>query len=278
MSTFTSGIHQVLDDGKSADRAASRLSQQLSSGKKIQSAEDDPRTWLAARRADSTSSYLDAVRTGLDEVLTDLSVASTDMQAIGSYIGSMQGQLQRALNYPAGDPGRQQYITNYNAIRQQIDQTVNMEQDAGARHLMADPATDPQAGDAQVLVGINGETRTVHAVEVDTDPGGLNLPALDPATATDAQIQAAFAGLATAQATLASRQMVLGSDTADIQNYAAQASATSGLYQSQVDALTGGDTNEAAVQLQSVSVMRSLAVSTMASISNSRNAVLALLQ
>jgi flagellin len=278
MSTFTSGINQSLSNIESADQAATRLSQQLSSGRKIQTAEDDPSTWLEASRADSTSTYLDAVHTGLQEVSTDLSVVNTAMQAIGGYLSSMQGQLQQALSYPAGDPNRQQYIANYNTILQQIDQTVNTESQAGARNLMSDPATDPQAGNLQVLVGLNGQTRTVHAQEVDTGPNGLNVPALDPATATDADVQAALTSLTSAQSTLASRQMVLGADTADIQDYTTQVSATSGLYQTQVDALTTGDPSEAAAELQSVNVQRSLAVSTMATISTSRQAILALLQ
>ena len=278
MSMFSTSVNQALSSASRSDQASGRLTAQLTSGKKVQNPEDGPSTWLEASRAGSDSSYLDAVHTGLDEVSTNLNVVNTDMQAIGQYISGMQGQLQEALNFPAGDPNRQQFITNFNQLRGQIDQTVNTEAQTGARNLMSDPAADPQAGNLQVLVGPNGETRTVHAQELDTGPNGLNIPALDPATATDTDLQAAVTNLAAAQATLATRQMVLGADSADIQNYASQTSQVSKLNQSEIDSLTGVDSNEAAVELQSVQVRHSLAIQMLASINTDRQAVLSLLQ
>ncbi len=274
---FSTSISQALNSVTGSERAATRLAGQLTSGRKIQTPEDDPSTWLEASRADADSTYLSAVNRGLDEVSTNLSVVNTDMQAIGGYISTMQGQLQQALNYPAGDPNRQQLIADYNQVLDQINQTVNTEPQTGARNLMSDPATDSAAGDLQVLVGTNGETRTVHAEEVDTGMNGLNIPALDPA-ATDADLQAALTNLTTAQTTLTTKQMVLGTDTADIQSHAAQATQVSSLDQGAVDSLTSVDSNEAAVELQSVQVQNSLALQTLASINTDRQAVLSLLQ
>jgi flagellin-like hook-associated protein FlgL len=277
MSMFTSGINRALDSVKSADLAATWLGQQLTTGRKIQAAENDPSTWLEAKRADSASTYLDAVHAGLDEVSTNLAVVNTTMETIAQHLQIMQGQLKQALNMPAGDPIRQQYIANFNTVRDQIDQLVNTTSPGVARDLMSDPAADPQTGNMQVLVGANGETRTVHAQEVDTHATGLNISAVDPVMATNADLQASLDNLTAAQSTLAGRQMALGADTGDINKYATQTAQASSVYQAQADSLTGGDPTEAAIQLQSVQVQRSLAIQTLATISNDRKAVLGLL-
>ena len=272
---FTSGLNSALDDLRGADQTASRIGQQLTTGRKIRSPQDDPSTWLEASRASATSTYLDAVRTGLSEVSTNLGTVDATMQAIGRHLQDMKGQLEKALSVPADDPSRTQYIANFNAIRDQIDGLVDTAPPA-ARSLMTSPAGDPAAGDIKVLTGL-GQSRTVHAQAVDTGGAGLNLAPLDPAQVTDADLHDALASLATAQDTLANRQAALGVDEAAIRQYQNQTAETSGVYQAHTDALTSGDPAEASLELQSVELRHSLALQALASISNDRRALLGLL-
>lgn len=277
MSMIPSAARASLKDLSQAGKTAARLGQQLTTGKKVQAAQDDPSTWLQARRAQSAAGYLDAIHTGLNEVATNIRVADTTMQAIGEHLAAMQGQLEQAQKYPAGDPVRQQLISGSNGTRQQIDDLVNTAVPAGARNLLSDPASNPQAANIQALVGIHGELKTVHRQQVDTGPDGLNISGLS-VNATDAQIQTALQVLQSAQTTLAARRNGLVADAADITRYLAQSSSVSGLYQSQAESLTAGDTTEAAVELQSVSVRQSLAVQSLAGIATDRSAILELLQ
>jgi hypothetical protein len=213
----------------------------------------------------------------LNELATNIRVADTTMQAIGQLVATMQGQIQEAQLYPAGDPVRQQLIASTNQTRQQIDDLVNTTSQTSARNLMSDPAIDPQAGNIQALVGIHGEVKTVHAQQVDTGPAGLNIAGIS-AKATDAQLQGALQGLQAARATLAARREGLAADASDIARYTAQSSSISAFYQAQAESLTGVDETQAAVELQSVSTQQSLAMQALGSISASRSAILELLQ
>jgi len=277
MSMISSTVNGSLRDLSKAGKSATRLGQQLITGKKVQSPADNPAAWLQAGRAQSTAGLLDAIHAGLNELATNIQVADTTMQAVGRDLGTMQSQLEEALKHPAGDPVRQQLVASFNSTRQQIDDLVNGTSQAGARNLMTDPASNPQAGDIQALVGLTGEMKIVHAQQVDTGKTGLQVPDV-PVDATDSQLQAALANLKTAEQTLAARRNGLAADAGDISRYLDRGTRVSGFYQAQAESLTGGDPNEAAVELQSVNVQQSLALQSLASISTNRSALLELLQ
>ena len=77
---------------------------------------------------------------------------------------------------------------------------------------------------------------------------------------------------------MAARRDGLAADAADITRYTGQSTSISAFYQSQAESLTGVDSTEAAVELQSVSTRQSLAMQSLVSINASRNALLELLQ
>jgi flagellin-like hook-associated protein FlgL len=276
MSTVTGPMQGSLRDLGKASKTASKLGQQLITGKRVAAAQDDPSAWLAAGRAQSTAGQLDAIHTGLNELATNISVADTTMQAIGKLVSTMQGELQQAQKYAVGDPVRQQLISSSNAMRQQIDDLVNTTSQSGARNLMADPANDLDAGDVQALVGLNGDIKVVHAQQVDTGVNGLNIAAV-PLNASDARLQSALDDLNSAQTTLSARRNGLAADASDITRYATQSSSVSGFYQAEAESLTAADASEAAVELQSVNLQQSLAMQSLQSISSSRNDILQLL-
>ena len=269
MAMFTSGVSHSLRDVHSADETTTRLGRQLMTGKKIGTPADGPSVWLAAARAGSTSSFLDAIRNGLNEAATNIRVADQTMAAIGEHLQTMQAQVEQALQYPAGDPARDQFIANFSVVRGQIDDLVSTASPPAARNLLGTASLD-------VLVGLRGERRTVHAQPVDSGPGGLNLPVLDN-TATTGDLVQALAGVKAAEATLATRRQGLGADAADITRYIGRDAAVASFYQSHQESLAAADPSEVALKLQSVSVQRSLAMQTLAGISTMRGAVLELL-
>jgi len=276
MSTVTSAVKGSLRDISKASQAASRLGQQLITGKKVQKPQDDPSAWLQAGRAKSAAGYLNAIHTGLNELATNIRVADTTMQAIGKLLTVMQGQLEQARKYPAGDPARQQLISDSNGTRRQIDDLVYTTLPPGARSLMSDPARDPLAGDTQALVGLNGQLKTVHRQQVDIGTGGLQIPAL-AVRATDVQIQNALQVVKSAETILAARQGGLAADAADISRYLKQGASISTFYQSEAESLTGVDETQAAVELQNASMQQSLALQSLVSVNASRDAILELL-
>jgi flagellin-like hook-associated protein FlgL len=276
MSTVTGAIQGPLGDIGKAGQAATRLGQQLITGRKINKAQDGPSTWLQAARSQSTAGLLDAIHTGLNELATSISAADTSMQAIGKLLSTMQGELEQAQKYQPGEPERRQLIVNANGIRQQIDDLVYTTSPAGARNLMSDPNRNAAAGSIQAVVGINGEAKVVHSQQVDVGKNGLNI-SLVPVNASDQQLQSALQNLDTAQTTLDARRNGLATDASDITRYTAQSSSVSAFYQGEAESLTGVDETEAALELQSVNVRQSLAVESLMSITTSRNDILQLL-
>ena len=276
MFTFTGAVQGALRDVSKASNAASKLGQQLITGKKVAAAQDGPGAWLEAGRAQSTAGLLDAIHTGLNELATNISVADTTMQAIGKLLSTMQGEIEQAQKYTPGDPIRRQLISDANGTRQQIDDLVNTTAQTGARNLMSDPAKNPNAGSIQALVGVNGEVKTVNGQQVDSGKNGLNLSAV-PVNASNAQLQNALDAMNSAQTTLSTRRSGLAADAADITRYTTQSSSISAFYQGEAESLTAVDQTEAAAELQSVSMRQSLAVQSLVSINTSRDAILGLL-
>lgn len=264
---FTSGVSRSLRDVHRADETTARLGRELMTGKKLGSAADAPSAWLGAQRAGSTAGFLDAIHTGLNEAATSIRVADQTMAAIAQHLQIMQGQVEQAMQYPPGNPARNQSIADFNTVRGQLDELVNTAKPDTARNLMG-------AGSLNVLVGLHGEHRTVHAQAVDPGPAGLNLPMLDP----NSDLTQALADVKSAQLTLGVRRQGLGSDAADITRYEAQNARVTSFYESHAESLTAADPAETAVKLQSVDVQRSLAMQTLGGISNLRSAVLELLR
>jgi flagellin-like hook-associated protein FlgL len=277
MPAFTSGIARSLLDLNRANRAADTLGRQLASGKKIERPEDDPGTWAEADRVKSSASFLDAIHTGLNMVATNVRVADTAMQAIENEIGVMQDVLREALTHPPGDPARNALVNTFTTVHGQIDELVNTTHDEGARRILSDPAVYPQAGDLHVVIGPNGAQGTVHARQVHTGPGGLNIPALDPATATDVAINAVLDSLSRAATTLGSRRAGLALDAGQVAFHAEDNARVAGMYRANAEALQNVDLAEAAVTLQSVNTQRSLAIESIGAIVNAREGLLALL-
>ena len=266
---YISGVSGSLRDANRAEETINRLSRQLITGQKIERAADDPTTWLEAARGQSAAGLLDVIHTGLTKAATNIQIADTTMQAIGSQLAIMQSALQQALESAPGDQARTDSLTNFNTVLQQIDGLVYSTPQPGARSLLS-------GGNMDVLSGLQGEQKTIRGQQVDTGPAGLAISAM-PLNATEAEIGSALANLAAAQTALTAKRQSLSADAGDVERYQTESTAIAGFYQSESEALTAADFTEAAVELQSVNVQRSLAMQTLAGISGMRDAVLELL-
>src|SRR5262245_6539929 len=142
MGMFIDSARRSQHDAGKAEKAATRLGRELTTGRKVATPQDDPSTWMVAQRAQATAGLLDTIHTGLSEVATNIRVADATMQAVGEQLGTMHGTLTEARKFPAGDPARQRYIADFNGFGQQIDDTVWTLSQSGARELLTNPAGD----------------------------------------------------------------------------------------------------------------------------------------
>jgi flagellin-like hook-associated protein FlgL len=263
------------------DRNYGKLSEQISSGKAINSPKDDPARWSQATASRNAYGSLQAINNGLNEVARNVKVADKSMESIGKIIGAMKGQLDFIVKnfppYPPGSTQRADLLNSFNALRQQIDQLTYPPKDEGARRIMADPAAEPLAGDWQVVVGDNGVTKIIHQQEVHTGATGLNIPAL-PTNADDTQIAAAMANLETASSTLSLRRATLSAESAGLSRSLAFNSKLAESYRGQADEIETTSLPDDAALLKSLELRNQLAVQSVKSITDTESELLALLR
>lgn len=172
-------------DGTSADPG-----RPSKTGEKMNAPKDGVPKRAQADESRVSFRVLQSVKDGLNSAAGSIRIADTTMGAIGTAIESMKEKLLSIVkNYPPYPPGSEEriaYLNSFNALRSQIDRLIASSGDAGAREILA-------------------------------DPGGLNIPSLDPSTATDAEIEAALTNLDAAGAEAKSldvrRELTLESPT-----------------------------------------------------------------
>ncbi len=277
MVEFTSGVTWSLLDLARIGRTSATRSQELITGRKVNSPEDDPGAWSAASRSLARASYLDAIHTSLTVAARHVSVADAAMAAIARNLDQMKGHLIDALACPPGDPVREGLIRSSNLVRRQIDPLVNTTLDVGARKLMADPALFPDAGDLPILADAQGTRKVIHAQPVHTGPTGLNVADLD-AAASNADITSAIANLDRARQSLADKRFGLAADAANLVRHESDTAGLAALYQDHAQAVQAADATETALELKSLDVQRSLVMETLGGITELRAGLLELLR
>lgn len=212
--SFQVGISQTLYNLRRISQDLETVTTQLSTGKKVNSSQDDPVEWASIMRSRSEFSNFTAINDSLASVATSIQIADGSMDTIGKMIDNMTTTLQSIMQtvppLPVGSEERTKALQSYAELRAQIDQLANPT-DAGAKKVMAGP------DDWTVVVGPNGMTRTVRKEEVHTGPTGLNVAALT-VNSTDADIQDAMTRLSAAKQTLQTRQKGLEMDSVAIAN------------------------------------------------------------
>ena len=212
--SFQIGINQTLYNLRLISRDYETVTTQLSTGKKINSSQDDPVVWASIMRSRSEFSNFTAINDSLNTVATSIQIADSSMDTIGKTIADMKTSLESITGkvppLPVGSEERTKLLQTYAELRGQIDQLANPT-DGGANKIMAGP------DDWTVVVGPNGMTRTVRKEEVHTGPTGLNIPQLTE-NSTDAEIQDALTRLSAAKDTLHIRQKDLEMDSVAIAN------------------------------------------------------------
>lgn len=200
-------------------KALDDLGLQMSTGRKINRAKDDPVLWSRIQKNNASVKKLRDINDTLSLVAENIRVADSTMETIGKYIGQMKADLEAIIKnyppYPPGDPERVKYLRSFAALRDQIDRMTIPPRDEGARKIMSDPATNPDAGDWEVVISEKGDRVVIHSQQVHTGPTGLDIPPLAD-NATDAEIYAAISNLDRAAEKLSQRRAGLGGDAATI--------------------------------------------------------------
>uniref|UniRef100_C6E7I7 Flagellin domain protein n=1 Tax=Geobacter sp. (strain M21) TaxID=443144 RepID=C6E7I7_GEOSM len=129
--SLTAGMRTNLLNLQNTSDLLNRTQQRLSSGKKVNSALDNPTNYFAAQNASQRASDLSDRKDGMSEGVQTVSAANAGITAITGLINAAKGIAQSALS-TSDTLTRSKLATQYDTIRSQID---NISSDSGYRGL-----------------------------------------------------------------------------------------------------------------------------------------------
>ncbi len=278
MSIFEIGQNQSLYSFDDTKKVMDKLTQQLATGKKINSSGDDPVLWAKSQQDAIAVGGFKKINDNLNLVATSIHTADAAMAGINSYIEQMKTTLDAIIKnyppFPVGSQDRIRYLKMFNGLKQQID-SLSAPDDQGANQIIGNSTTVP--GDWTVSSGAGSTSITIHKQDVSTGTSGLNISEL-PDTASDADVAAARANLDAALATLTAKRSSLGADAAAINRSQDFATTLSTAQQTDGEMWTTADMNEASANYKSIELKNALALQSISNLTNMQSQLLDLLK
>lgn len=231
--SLTSGMRSNLVNLQSTVSLLERTQTRLASGKKVNSALDNPTNYFTAQAHSNRAADLDSRKDGMGEAIQAVKAADAGIKGIQTLIESARGLAQSALSANASD--RSSLATQFDAIRGQIDQ---MASDSGYKgtNLLTNGSLNVifnEGGSASLTIG--GFTGT---------SAGLGISASVGSWAATTDIQASLDNLATALNTMRTRSQTLASNLNVVQT---RSDFTTGMINTLTEGanrLTAADMNE----------------------------------
>ncbi|ABS64160.1 putative flagellin protein, C-terminus [Parvibaculum lavamentivorans DS-1] len=190
----------------------------------------------------------------------DITIAGADSGDFGSTLSSDNGETLTEA--------RATYVTDFNGLRDQIDQIANDASFNGINLLKGDTLTVNFNEDSTSKLDITGVTMTV----------GDDLGIDEADFSTNADIETAVAGLNTATATLRAQASTFGANLSVVQNRQDFTSNMISVLETGSGNLTLADTNEEAANLLALQTRQSLAQTSLSLATQAEQSVLSLLR
>ncbi len=118
--SLTSAMRANLLSLQSTVNMLNRTQERLSTGKKVNSALDNPTNYFAAKAHQNRANDIASLKDGMGEAIQTVKSASSGIDSIGTLIESAKGIAQAALS-TSDATQRASYATQYNAVIAQID-------------------------------------------------------------------------------------------------------------------------------------------------------------
>ncbi|MGA1826387.1 MAG: hypothetical protein ACMUIP_17165 [bacterium] len=274
-------IHMASYYLRRTEKNMESLTERMTTGKKINTAADGAHEWRQIRNGYRKFSTLQSINVSLEELANDIKIADKAMETINDIMIQMKGTLTTIVEthppYETESPERAAMVECFNTMREQINQLTEPYGNLGAKMIMADPDSVPEAGDLTVVVNDNGAFKTIQSLEVHTGPDGLDIPELN-SPASDEDIQNGLANLELAQEKLTKRRAVLSMEALSLEHSIAYNQETAAIYRMQAEAIEINNDIESAMELKSLELQHTLTIEVIGSLFESHNQLLALLQ
>jgi flagellin-like hook-associated protein FlgL len=213
--TLTSGMRQNLISLQKTNNLMELTQTRLASGKKVNTALDDPVKYFAALGHTNRASDLALRKSDMGEAIQTIKAANNGIEAITDLIDSAKSTAQSALAIDACTNAsssnalqRSALSVQYATLRNQIDDLASDSGYKGTNFLQ----------EASLTVEFNetsGES-TLAIAGFDADTGGLTIDSADALWAADANVTAAIADLDAAKVTLRTQSQNLSNSLSTI--------------------------------------------------------------
>lgn len=273
--TLTSGMRQNLFNLQQTNTLMETTQKRLASGKKVNTALDDPIKYFAALGHTNRASDLASRKSDMGEAIQTVKAGNVGIEAISTLIESAKSTAQSAMAIDATATttaqdykDRSALLVQFETLRTQIDELA---QDSGYKGL-----NFLQQSTMTVEFAENVGDAKLEIVGFDADSGGLSIDSASGVWTTDALITAAIADLDTAKATLRSKSQNLSNSLSTITT---RQEFTSGMINTLEDGaanLVNADMNEEGANMLMLQTRQSLGTSSLSLASQAAQSVLRL--
>lgn len=271
--TLTSSISQNLSSLKATQELMDQTSYRLTTGKKVNSALDDPVNYFAAQDHTDTASDLSVLKDGMNEGIETINAASTGIESITDLIDTAKSLAKSALSADTSAE-TESYITQFNSILEDISDIAEDSSYGGINLLASDTleiivGNSDTSGNAKITVnGIDGSASGLGLSDVTAGSWW------DTTSANSTNIDTVLTQLDTAKETLRSEAKTLSSQLSVVTNRQDFTSNMIDILEAGAGDLVNADTTEEGVNLTTLETQQSLGIQSLSIASSASQAVL----
>jgi flagellin len=267
--TLTAAVRQNLLSLQQTADALSQTQNRLATGKKVNSAVDNPINFFTAQGLNNRANDLSSLLDSMSNAISTIQAADSGISAITKLVQSAQSLVSQAKQ-TTDTTTRATLAGQFNTLRTQITQLASDSGFNGVNLLAGNNLTVKMnpAGDSTVTItGYN---------DTDLANGAITLAAAANNWAGDADIDAAGTQLTTALTKLREQAQALGSSLSTVQIRQEFTKAMINTLNIGADSLTLADANEESANMLALQTRQQLSITALSLASQSNQAVLRL--
>jgi flagellin len=248
--TLAGGMRNNLVNLQNVAALQSRTTQRLSTGKRVNSAIDDPSAFFAAQNATNRAADLASRKDGMGQAIQTVKAALQGIDGITNLINQAKGLTASARSASTAD--RASLSTQFDALRGQIDQLAL---DSGYK------GTNFLAAASSLKVDFNESgTSSLTISGFDAGTTGLAVGAAAGSWATDANIDTSVTALDGALSTLRTKAQTLASNNGVVTARQDFTTSMINTLTTGADMLTAADTNEEGANMLALQTRQQLGI------------------
>ncbi|MFN8587736.1 MAG: flagellin [Candidatus Eisenbacteria bacterium] len=247
--TLAGGMRNNLVSLQNVTSLQARTTERLATGKRVNSAVDDPSAFFAAQNHRNRASDLAAKKDSMGEAIQTVKAALQGIEGITKLIEQAKGLAASARSATTSD--RSTLAGQFDSLRTQIDQLAADAGYKGTNFLDSGSLTVEFNEDASSTLTVSG---------FDASTTGLSIGAAASNWASDANIDAAVSDLDSALSTLRSNAKTLASNNGVVTTRQEFTTQMINTLTSGADALTAADSNEEGANMLALQTRQQLGI------------------